>query len=126
MRAKAAAGMDLAGVAESFDGAESDFGTDAGWIGSGPNQSHAYSRRTGSIAIESNGAVMLADRQIRAAVAVIVRHGAASLFPIERDARFGGAQRLKPAVSVAKQDQAQPGVLSGAFGIHSEEILRQE
>ena len=69
---------------------------------------------------------MLGNRQVRAPIAIEIGNGAASLLPINCDARLAGSQGAEAAPSVAKQDEADARIVAGSLGVHAEEVLREE
>lgn len=130
LAAVAAAGVDLVAGSGGKGGLtgvdDTDGSADAMGIAGGAAEAEGEAGLGGLVAVEFGIGGVLGEGEIGATVGVEIGDGAAALFAVGEDAGGGAGEGLKPALAVAKEEQAAAGVLAGDGGADGEEVLGEE
>src|SRR5262249_10579408 len=86
---------------------------------------HAQTRLRTHVMIQLGGCSVLPDGQVETAVAVIISHGRAALFPVNLQSGLLSGNRLKSTLPITPQQKAAPAVVARRPGLNGEKILSQ-
>src|SRR5688572_5419158 len=99
---------------------------DAGWITRGPGQAHAQSWPGRDVPVEPGLRAVLCHHEVHSSVAVEIARGRAALLTVHRDPALLTRHGVEPALAIALQQQAAPGIVPRHLGREREEILTEK
>ncbi len=90
------------------------------------DQAETEAGAAGVVAEEFDGGAALGDDEIEAAIGIVIRDGDAALLAGAFEAGSSDGQREEPAIALAAQAEADPGIERAGAPTGVEEILREE